>query len=101
MPTLTLHLRGQKTDCLSRIGTVRQVRGSDNQCAGTYHVSGGAEDLHLVLGVVGDLSMVLRVACEAKENNTLDSGLDVVVEFLDGVIHNGTSLAIDHHFRSS
>lgn len=50
MPTLTVHLRGQKTGCLSRIRTVRQVRGSDNQCAGTYHVSGGAEDLTWSLG---------------------------------------------------
>ena len=70
------------------------MRGRDDQSTRADHVAGGTEHLDLVLGVVGDLAVVLQVAGESEQNDALDLGLDVVVEFLHGVVDDGGALTV-------
>lgn len=89
---LTLHLRGQKAGSLAGIQSVCQVCGGHDQSTVADHVAHGAEHLDLALGVVGDLAVVLQVASKSEEHHTLDLVLDVVVELLNGVVDDSTSL---------
>lgn len=69
--------------------------GGHDQRAVTDQVAHSAEHLDLVLGVIRDLAVVLQVASEPEEHHTLDLVLDVVVELLDGVVDDSTSLTAD------
>ena len=66
----------------------------DDQSTRADHVSDSTEHLDLILGVVGDLTMVLQVAGEAEQNHALDLGLDVVGEGLYGVVDDGGALTV-------
>lgn len=96
---LTLHFRSQKRGSLTCIGTIGQMRSSDDQSTSADHVSRSTEHLDLVLGVVGDLSMVLHVAGESKQNNPFHLGLETTVKLLNGVVNDGTSLTADQLVR--
>lgn len=89
---LSLNLRSQKACSLPSIPSIRQMCGRNDQRARAYHVSGGTEHFDLVLGVVGDLPVVLQIASKAEEHDPFYFGLDVVVQFLHGVVDHGTSL---------
>lgn len=91
---LSLNLRSQKACSLPSIPSIRQVCGRNDQRARAHHVSGGTEHFDLVLGVVGDLPVVLQVASKAEEHDPFDFGLDVAVQFLHGVVDHGTSLTM-------
>lgn len=68
--------------------------GGDNKRAIADKISHRTKDLNIVLGVVGDLTLVLEVTSEAEENNTLDLVLDFGGELLDGVVDDGTTLTV-------
>lgn len=70
------------------------MRRGDDERATAYQIAGSTEDLGLRSGVPGNLSLVLQVAGEAKEDNALDLGHHRGVESLDGVIHHGGALAV-------
>lgn len=91
----TLNLRGQEASSLTGVCAVCQVGCGHDQRAVADHVSESAEHLDLVLGVVGDLAVVLLVASESEEHHALDLTLDVVVKLLDGVVDDCTSLTAD------
>lgn len=75
------------------------MRSSDDQGTSADHVSRSTEHLDLFLGVVGDLSMVLHVASESKQNDPLHLGLETTVKLLNGVVNDGTSLTADQLVR--
>lgn len=57
-------------------------------------ITNGAEDLGLGRVVAGNLAVVLGVAGESKEHNTLDLGLDVGGKSLNGVVHDRSTLTV-------
>lgn len=57
-------------------------------------ITDGAEDLGLGRVVAGNLAVVLGVAGESKEHDTLDLGLDVGRESLNGVVHDRSTLTV-------
>lgn len=64
----------------------------NDQGACADHVTGGAKHLDLILGVVGDLPLVLQIARESEKCNAFDLGLEVTVQFLHGIVDHCTSL---------
>lgn len=96
----TLDLRGQETSSFTGVYAVGQVGRGHDQRAVADHVSESAEHLDLVLGVVGDLAVVLYVASKSEEHHALDLVLDVVVQLLDGVVDDSTSLTADGQHTS-
>lgn len=57
-------------------------------------ITDSAEDLGLGRVVAGNLAVVLGVASESKEHDTLDLGLDVGGESLNGVVHDRSTLTV-------
>lgn len=75
--------------------------GSNDESSITNQVAYSTVYLRLVLRVVRDLTLVLQVASETKQDNTLDLVPHVGVQLLDRVIDDGTSLTIYRkHFVS-
>lgn len=77
------------------IEVVGEVRESDDQCASADKVTSSTVHLHLVVRETRDTSSVLKVAGEPVEDNALDLVLDFGRYFLDSVVDDGGSLAVD------
>ena len=89
-----LNLRCKERGSLRRINGVSQMGSGDNERAIADKVTHCTEDFDIVLGVVGDLTLVLEVTSEAEENNPLDLVLDFGGELLDSVVNDGTALTV-------
>lgn len=70
------------------------MRRRNNQRAVADHIPSSAVDLDLVLGEIGDLSVILLVAGIAEEHDALDLVLESVVEAGDGAVHDCRALAV-------
>lgn len=57
-------------------------------------VAGCTEDLRLLLGVTWDLSIVLRIASEAKQDHTGNPVLRRLGKSLNGIVHDRSTLAV-------
>jgi hypothetical protein len=93
LSNLDANLRREKVRRLSRVNSICQVCGGNNQSARAHKVSQRANHFCLALGVSWNLPAVLEIASEPKQNRTLDTLLYVGGESLDGIVDDGGSLA--------
>lgn len=97
MPFCNSHLfdhAGQEFRCSRCVSSVRQVRSCDGQCIVADKVAWCTKDLGLRLGIPRNLSLVLRIARVAKEDDTGNLALRRCRETLDGIVHDGGALAV-------